>query len=116
MSEFDWFVGLFEGEGCIQFSWNKQSGGYYTIRLTLSMTDEDVLRRVLGAVEYGKVFGPYQRTFKGNKCKDIWTWQLATKDEVTELLWRMYPLLGQRRQVRAFEALELLEYGTGELS
>jgi hypothetical protein len=38
-TEFAWFVGLFEGEGCIGLS----SIGRPTV--TISMTDEDVIRR-----------------------------------------------------------------------
>lgn len=105
--DFAWAAGLFEGEGCITIMKTKGrvkkdgTGGeriYRYPRLTMSLTDEDVLRR-FGAIAGGTIRGPYH---KNPKYKPIWYWQVggeAAKKTAEFLL----PYLGTRRAARLFE-------------
>jgi hypothetical protein len=96
---FDWFVGLFEGEGYI--SARKTTPHLFVLGIT--STDKDVIERVISIVG-GKLYGPYVK--QNGRIKDQWTWYLSHKKDSIPLLERMVPLLCSRRKARALEALE----------
>lgn len=92
-----WLAGLYEGEGSSALSQPRKHGGVYP-KLVIKMTDEDVIRRI---EEYfgGNVSGPYHAvTQSGKEAKPQWTWALTRTEEVLELIERIYPMLGERRQ------------------
>lgn len=90
-----WAAGLFEGEGCIA----TQYDGY--ARLMLSMTDDDVVKRMREAVG-GSVNGPHVPRVGADGCirKPIWTWT-ASGTRARRLLILWWPWLGWRRRARA---------------
>jgi hypothetical protein len=53
-----WAAGLFEGEGCIFLRINKEKGKYYP-HLSLSMCDEDVVKKFAITVDRPNITGPY---------------------------------------------------------
>ena len=61
-----WVAGLFEGEGCIVMQSAPQ--------LSITSTDEDVIRRLYSIVQRGVVYGPYQPSRGGRK--PWWRWSL----------------------------------------
>ncbi len=99
---FEWFVGLFEGEGYISAS--KKTPHLFVLGIT--STDRDVLDRVVD-IAGGKIYGPYIK--EQGRIKPQYTWYLSTKKETVPLLERMIPLLCERRKTRAMAALAALE-------
>lgn len=102
-----WLAGLVEGEGCISIKRAaRRSGNANSIHLHIGMTDWDVLDRA-AAILGARVLGPYADSATR---QDTYTRQGTYRVVVTQGLaasWLMtlYPLLGQRRQVAAREAL-----------
>lgn len=90
---------LFEGEGCIGI---KRTGNHLYARLTVSMSDEDVVRAFHQRAGCGTVRGPVQRPNR----KPMWTWAVGHKAEVRRLLTLWLPYLGERRSAKAREALD----------
>lgn len=97
-SNLAWAAGLFEGEGCIQFS------GKNSVILNVTSTDMDVIHR-LQDLFGGYVYGP--RTRKNSK-KPFWEWQLRVAEDVHCVLVPMISWLGERRTEKAYQALERL--------
>jgi hypothetical protein len=97
--EFGWLIGIIEGEGSLYVVNDRK---YRYPRLSVEMTDRDVVEKVHKYVGVGTVNGPYTR--HGNKPS--WCWRLNKKQEVVDLLLLIYPHLGERRQARAAEMLE----------
>lgn len=104
LDEFSWFIGLFEGEGCVDA--HRGKGDRPRLRLQVQVTDEDTVRRCLAATGRGVINGPYQRT---NGRRDIWNWSVKS-DDAYYLLTRMLPHLGARRRERTLEILEVTGY------
>lgn len=101
--EFAWFVGIFEGEGCIDMAHRVHRP---KPRLQIQMTDGDVVRRCHAFAGRGHVSGPHIRT---GKRKDFWVWSVQG-DDAYALLARMLPYLGERRRTRALEVLSETGY------
>ena len=114
MDEFSWFVGLYEGEGCMSSRiWkktDKKTGKVYSgaqISITIKMTDEDVIERA------GKFIGVnYHRTDQkytekmGRKPLYRITKNGSIDGSVRELCDRMYPHLSKRRQKQIDDKIE----------
>ena len=95
-----WAAGLFEGEGSITFDRNNQ----HTRKLSMSMTDKDVMERFVDVVGYGNLRGPYRYEKSGNKLP-YWQWAFSKKKEVVRILKMFLPYFGKRRSERAIEAI-----------
>lgn len=93
-----WVAGVFEGEGSISFV------GKQGVTVKVSMTDEDVIRRLHAITGVGQVGGPYAGT---NKPR--YAWYVGNKHQVRSLLLALRPWLGERRGQRADEALARTE-------
>jgi len=96
--EIAWAAGLFEGEGSIT-----QSGGH--VRLSLTMTDEEPIRRFVKIVRRGAVYGPYayERWADGHERKPFWTWVCYDRAEARVTIEHLAPWLSTRRLARAHE-------------
>ena len=99
--DFLWFVGYFEGEGCVNF--NKQNNGNYCIRLTISSTDFDILKRVKKIIKRGHLKP------RNYIHKPIWTWYITKQTETLPLMKMMYKFMGIRRKKRMKEAIEYMQ-------
>ena len=95
---FAWAAGLFEGEGSIVYG--PRDGGVRR-RLTLGMTDEDVIGRFYETVGVGHLNGPYERFSNGKPVKPMYNWAVNSWDDLEPLLRRMLPFLGARRGDKA---------------
>jgi hypothetical protein len=94
-----WMAGLFEGEGSISISEKK-----HYCYLQLCSTDKDVLHKFAEEAGCGSVsFIPRRPT----QTKDVWKWQVGNKLDVSNVLNRMLPFLGERR---TFKALNVFDY------
>lgn len=105
MENFDWAVGVFEGEGCIGISYPPDRPNP-RVSLVVNMTDEDVVKRVHKSFKLGTVVGPKSN---GIGRKDSYVWKITKRNEVELLLNKMIPLLGSRRRTKARKALKVLE-------
>ncbi len=91
MDEFSWFVGLYEGEGCLY-----RDGKRCTLQI--DMTDEDTIARAaefLG-VKY------YTKKVTGNR-KPCWRVKVSggpTRGKLYDLTHKMHPHLSKRRKTQ----------------
>lgn len=98
MKELAFLAGVFEGEGCATHtrdSRTKEITGRF--RLSVSMTDEDVVKRFYNFFRVGRLGGPYET---GHKPR--YTWTVDTQDDAASVAYMLYPFLGIRRQERLF--------------
>lgn len=94
-----WAAGLFEGEGCISVC--REQGSYPLPRLTLCMTDYDVVLRFLYSVMgIGTIYGP---RIPKNGDKPSWTWTANGYERCKAILSLFWSWLGQRRKARAID-------------
>ena len=103
-----WAVGLFEGEGCIGIWKTQKDHVLPLIRLTVAMTDRDVVERFCRIVECGRVSPEKtlrQPTKSGRPRKPVHVWQISNRADVERLLLAFRPWLGARRSAKADEVL-----------
>lgn len=101
--ELAWLAGLLEGEGCFYLTYRKNKDGSPRplVSVMCSMTDEDVVRKAACVAGSGYVYRRDGR--KG--CKPSWTWQDSKVERVAELITRLRPFMGVRRQAKIDELL-----------
>jgi hypothetical protein len=107
VSEIAWAAGLFEGEGCIEM-WQRKHSAVPIPRISVKMTDRDVVERFTAAVGVGKVYGPYQPkrvNVKGEPVKPIYVWQIVRITDIQRILGDFWPYLGQRRKAKSAETI-----------
>lgn len=90
-----WAAGLLEGEGSFMSS---KPG---TARISVEMTDHDVILRLSEVTGVGNISGPY---FKDGG-KDSWIWSVSKSRDAAALAMLMYPLMGERRKSQIVTAL-----------
>lgn len=100
-SDFHWLTGLLEGEGSFL---SGPPSAPNSLRIALTMTDEDVVARVasLWSVAYHEV---RQQRSRAMGWKPNYYVHLRGKPAV-ELMERLLPFMGQRRQQQIRRALE----------
>lgn len=92
-AELAWLAGLLEGEGC--FFAEKRPGKRMYPRISLEMTDEDVVARV--AKMFGKPYHRKNSPSMGSHRKTKYYTRVTGKLAV-EWMERLQPLMGVRRQ------------------
>ena len=92
-----WFAGLFEGEGSL----SRCRPGRGAWRLSLRMTDEDVIRRI--ATLFGGAV--YASSSRVPNHKDHWLWQEGHQDRINLIVSLIYPFMGTRRRATMDEFL-----------
>lgn len=102
-----WLAGLLEGEGYFGFVGPRRPDGTIvggSCRITLGMTDHDVMQRARDVMAYGPLLHRKKPSALSKKPQ----WQF-TVDGRRAAGWMMtlYPLLGARRQQRIRESLDL---------
>jgi hypothetical protein len=95
-----WVAGILEGEGCFSFD-NK-----YGRKVTVNMTDEDIILRLQAATGLGRVYGPYNHSNGAHKV--YYRWVVADRPSLARLLLAVYPLMGTRRQAKIATLVEAL--------
>lgn len=96
-------AGIIEGEGC--FSTNT---GPYGVKLTVKMTDEDIIRRLQAVTGAGQVRGPYSPRSHELGTKPQWVWCVSKRADVHRIIGAVYPLLGDRRRQRIADLMPRL--------
>jgi hypothetical protein len=98
--EFSWAVGLFEGEGSISFSRN--FAGHYYPRISIAMTDVDVIQRFAHAFPGGG----FSRENGTNKI--IHRYMIQNRDGIETFLLQIQPYLSVKKSAECARALELI--------
>jgi hypothetical protein len=115
MNEFElgWVAGLLEAEGAfypVEFRTPKY-GPYRYGRVSVVLTDLDVLERLRALTGVGNIAGPVVR--ENPNHKPIWQWKVSKNKESITLMRAVYPWMGERRRARIDEVLALVEKGRG---
>lgn len=105
-AEVAWAAGLFEGEGCIRFC--KHDRGLEYIRLSIKMTDRDVLQHFADVVG-AEVKGPYAPSEDKPHHKPVWSVTISKTRKSLNVLEAFWPYLGDRRRAKAQEVTALWE-------
>ena len=98
-----WAGGFFEGEGCITITGNPKTSGRQ-IRLKVSNTDIDVLRKFHSIMGLGSICGPYLNK-KHPTYKPKWYFDMGGGKKAYAALVALWPHLGERRRAKAKEAV-----------
>ena len=99
-----WATGLFEGEGCIYIHPKKNS-----TTLIVRSTDLDVLERI------ERLWGGNIKPFKQSKSeaiksrKQCYQWRIYNGKDIKRILETMLPFLGERRALKALDALDRID-------
>lgn len=99
-----WLTGVYEGEGTL--TRNGKKGGH-GMQLTVTMKDEDVIRRLHATAGVGSVEGPYKRVNKRSDYPwaDMWRWSVRKREDVLYVLSGMWDDLCKRRREQADRVL-----------
>jgi hypothetical protein len=93
-----WVAGLIEGEGSFTVKKSKRKNGYSCQpQLRVSMTDEDVVRKLASLIPVGNVLKVGRRTKAG---KEVWMWTLSKSQALIDPMIVLRPLMGKRRRER----------------
>lgn len=95
-NEFSWAVGILEGEGAF-WTIKRKCRDALAVQIKVSITDEDVARRLHRAIGYGKVYGPYSEV-KRPHCKPYWEFRVVKYAEVYALIDKLLPHMCARRK------------------
>ena len=101
--ELGWISGLLEGDG--SFLSIIDRGIWPRLAIRLTMTDEDVIRRCVSVTGDGRVWGPYSKGPNPN-WKLQWHWGVGSRQSCIDLMMRIYPLMGVRRQSQIRHCLQ----------
>jgi hypothetical protein len=98
-----WSAGLFEGEGCIG-TYEKKDIDNFTYKLVMSTTDLDVLERFQSIVG-----GHITRKdhLQREWYKQSWDWSAGGMEHSRLIMCYLFPYLGERRQAKWADVLEL---------
>jgi hypothetical protein len=88
----EWAAGLFEGEGSVGAYSRSRS-----LRASLGMTDEDIVRRFRTVVGIGNVHGP--RAMK-TSTRPMYFWQASRFEHVQSMFCWFWQYLGSRRRAQ----------------
>jgi hypothetical protein len=107
--ELGWVAGILEGEGCFLITTRTKGpyGPYLYARVTVCMTDRDVLERLQRVTGIGTLERIRER--KDPKHKPISQWIVCRNQEAIELMVAVYPHMGARRQAKIREVLAQVE-------
>lgn len=88
-----WVAAIIDGEGHIGLSQGRP-------RISVEMTDEDLIDRLLLLSGTGKKYGPYSGT-----NKDCWQWIVNKSSDAIALCYTIYPIMSIRRQNKIREVI-----------
>ena len=103
---FEWAVGLFEGEGSL---FKDKRSNTWTIQIR--MTDKDIVQRFADIMNTGNsVRDESQQPDRATRGhKPAYRWNCSRKSEITRIITKMLPLLGDRRAHKVLDCLDTYE-------
>ena len=99
MLSIPYLAGFYEGEGYLDHT------SPYGYRITIVSTDIDVLQRIQHT--FGGTLNPMKSY--ADHHKPAWRWRLGKRSEVSSVLFKMLPWLGNRRGYDAQNALDTMD-------
>jgi hypothetical protein len=96
-SDFAWAIGLYEGEGTVGI-YGSGSGRTRRARMSIGMVDRDVVEKFHSIVKVGRVI---LKKSNHPDHQDVWHWQIGKREQILDLLLKIIPFLGHRRQDQA---------------
>lgn len=99
--ELGYLAGLFDGEG----STTIQRRANNRVHVRIGSTDLDIVEKALSYTKMGAIGKP-RRLPSGKQC---WVWSVTDQEDCFFILGQMMPLLSKRRQIKAKEAISILE-------
>lgn len=101
-----WAAGIYEGEGSLVKDKRKTS----TYKLTIKMTDLDVLERFQSIFNLGSIcFGDTPSIRRNPHWKPIWTYGVYNRPAIYLILTTILPYLGIRRAYAALNCLDTID-------
>jgi hypothetical protein len=91
-----WAAGMFEGEGTVHQH-------RHSVDVSISSTDEDVIKHWGAVVGRGRLYGPYQRK---DGHKPIFEWKIGRNEDARAVYELFKPWLGIRRTAQFEKAFE----------
>lgn len=104
-----WLAGVFEGEGSLT---NGKINGV-GMQLTISMKDEDVIKRLYSIAGRGTLEGPYRRN--NPKWSPMFRWAVRRRTDVLYVVRGMWDDLGTRRRAQILRVLKTAGISEKEL-
>lgn len=95
-----WLAGLIEGEGCINLN---TKGKWTYLRLTLAMTDKDIIARAAKLLRRDGNFNVEKRRGRSDS-KPVYTVSISGKEAIA-WLFTLYTFFGNRRRQKVREAV-----------
>lgn len=95
-----WIAGIVEGEGCLGLHGN--GAGTWRPHLTIGMTDRDTVERLRDLIAPGRAIETQRRP---EPIKPLYRVRVLGRRAAAWMM-TLYPLLGERRQVRARVVLD----------
>lgn len=103
-TETAWVAGLLEGEGSF---FARDHHGKPQGRVSIQMTDRDVLERLAAVVGVGTIHN-VNRALDRALRKPCWGWHISAKADVLALIDQIYPWMGGRRRAKMDEVIAVL--------
>ena len=100
LSDKMWFVGLFEGEGCVGWI-DKKRRGTTAGFVNIAMSDQDVIHKLHRITEVGNVYS--QKLPSG---KTMYAWRVNKQADVKKMLEILRPHVGKSRRAKIDETLK----------
>ncbi len=102
-TEIGWLAGLVEGEGCIGIFSNGRHTKQKAVTISINMTDFDIIFRLQQITGMGNINPkpPKNPLHKPQLC-----WRVAKQKDVLQLLYTVWPILGERKQRAASNAIQ----------
>ena len=108
MKTIEWAAGVLEGEGCFSIHTRKKNN-VTSCAIHCEMSDEDVVRALLGVFKQGTVIARKNDNRKdGCKRKPTWIWSVQNKNGVLSVLEAIRPFMGKRRSAKIKQIMEFL--------
>lgn len=99
-----WLAGLFEGEATFGYAGTRR--GVKAVRITLAMSDRDVVQRAYELVGSGS-FNPDRVKFskKFPNAKPMYEFSMGSQKDCQDLMLLLLPHMGTRRSLRLMELI-----------
>lgn len=109
--EIGWLAGLIEGEGCIGVFKNGRHTQQKVATVSINMTDFDIVHRLQKVTGMGTL---RPKPPKNPKHKPQLSWRVAKQKDLLQLLYLVWPLLGERKRQAAAEAIQYVLAAPGK--
>lgn len=101
-ADIGYLAGIIDGEGCIQLRDNHNKGKRFYPRVTVKMTDLDVLEKCQQITGAG-IINTIKNVPEGHKPQ--WRWEINKQADAAAVLMMIFPLVSERRKQKIEQVL-----------